>query len=403
MREDAGLRRLWDALPAARLVGGAVRDLLASRPLADLDLATPDPPETVQRVLAAAGIRTVPTGLAHGTVTAVVDGRPFEITTLRRDVATDGRHAETEWTADWRCDAARRDFTFNAMSLDRAGGLHDFFGGAADLRAGRVRFVGEAATRIREDHLRILRFFRFFARYGHGEPDPEALAAIREHAPLLARLSPERVWSELKRLLASEAPGAAVDLMAELGVLEVLLPADAEPDRLRAMLTMGAPHDPLLRLAALTYGQEAKPLVSGLRMSGDEARRFKGWLNLACPHPGDDDDEIRRHLAAEPADILRGCTFLAEAEQSLAEAHGRGTADHEGWARLREALARIPRRVFPLAGRDVVAAGVPPGRAVGEALEKIRAWWLAGGAVASRDACLARLADPSAFPPTPRG
>ncbi len=176
---DSGVQRLFAILPTARLVGGCVRDTLAGRPVADIDLATPLPPEDAAQTLTAAGIRVIPTGLAHGTVTALIDGRPYEITTLRRDLVTDGRHAEVAWTGDWREDAARRDFTMNAMSLAPDGTLHDYFGGAADLAAGRVRFVGDAATRVAEDYLRILRFFRFQARYGTGDPDPAAMAAVR--------------------------------------------------------------------------------------------------------------------------------------------------------------------------------------------------------------------------------
>ncbi len=394
---DASLDRLWDALPQARLVGGAVRDLLAGRTVADLDLATPEPPDTVQRVLADAGIRTVPTGLAHGTVTAIVDHRPFEITTLRRDVRTDGRHAETEWTADWREDAARRDFTINAMSLDRAGTLHDFFGGAADLRAGRVRFVGDAAARIAEDHLRILRFFRFLARYGTGAPDAAALDAIGRGAGLLARLSPERVWSELRRLLEAPDPGVAITTMAALGVLAVLLPDGADPDRLARLLDAGAPPDPLLRLAALMEG-EASTLATRLRLSGEEARVLAAFRAAPRPHPAAGEDERRRLLADTPAAILIGRAWLAEADTPR---------DRAAWAALRAALAATGRPVFPLAGRDVVAAGLPPGPAVGETLAKLRAWWLAQGATASRDDCLASLrallANPPAFPPTPHG
>ncbi len=159
------LARLFAALPQARLVGGCVRDALAGYPVADFDLATPDPPDAVMAALKTAGLRAIPTGLDHGTVTAVVDGRGFEVTTLRRDVATDGRHAQVAWTADWQEDAARRDFTINAMSMAANGTLYDYFGGQADLAAGRVRFVGDAAARVAEDYLRILRFFRFQARY----------------------------------------------------------------------------------------------------------------------------------------------------------------------------------------------------------------------------------------------
>ncbi len=186
LREPA-VAAVLAALPRARLVGGAVRDALAGLPVADLDLATPDPPASVIDTLSRAGIRVVPTGIAHGTVTAIADGRPIEITTLRRDVATDGRHATVAFTDDWHEDAARRDFTINAMSMTPAGEVEDWFGGREDLAAGRVRFVGEASRRLAEDYLRALRFFRFHARYGSGAPDEEAVTAIAAAVPGLAR------------------------------------------------------------------------------------------------------------------------------------------------------------------------------------------------------------------------
>lgn len=176
-------------------MGGVVRDLMMGRSVADVDLATPEPPEQVLATLKQAGIKAIPTGLAHGTVTAVIESAPYEITTLRRDVETDGRHAVVVWTADWREDAARRDFTMNAMSRGRDGVLHDYFGGQQDLAQGLVRFVGNAATRIAEDALRILRFFRFQARYGRGQPDAEAIEAVTAQAGLLRGLSVERIWS----------------------------------------------------------------------------------------------------------------------------------------------------------------------------------------------------------------
>ncbi|WP_408870062.1 CCA tRNA nucleotidyltransferase, partial [Elioraea sp.] len=238
-----------DALPRARLVGGAVRDAIAGLPLADIDLATPDAPEAVMAALAAGGTKVVPTGLAHGTVTAVADGRPIEITTLRRDVATDGRHAVVAFTDDWHEDAARRDFTINAMSMTRAGVVEDWFGGRGDLAAGRVRFVGDPGRRIAEDYLRALRFFRFQARYGQGEADAAALAAIGDAVPGLARLSMERVWSELKRILAAPDPTGALALMAATGVLAAVLPEATGRVALAGLVAAGAPADPLLRLA----------------------------------------------------------------------------------------------------------------------------------------------------------
>ena len=393
---DPALRAVLRALPGARLVGGCVRDALAGRPVADIDLATPEPPDEVMRRLRDAGLRAVPTGLAHGTVTAVSDHRGFEVTTLRRDVETDGRHAVVAWTGDWREDAARRDFTFNAMSLTPDGAVYDYFGGADDLRAGRVRFVGDAAARIAEDYLRALRFFRFHARYGHGAPDPAALDAIRAGVPGLTRLSAERVWSELKRILATPDPRGAVSLMAELGVLPAVLPEGADPARLAALVAAGAPAEPLLRLAALLAGDPAA-LAERLRLSAAEHDRLLALCPAAAsdaadvpqgapqsaplgvPAPDWDDDALRRALAQAPAEVLADRTWLAG---------GWGPA----WDALRARLAALPRPRFPLEGRDAVALGVAPGPRVGELLRAVRAWWMAGGCTASAAACRAELA-----------
>ena len=223
----ADTRAVLEALMAdgkpARLVGGCVRDALAGRPVTDVDIATPETPPRVIDLLRAAGLKAVPTGVEHGTVTAVVRGKPFEVTTLRRDVTTDGRHAVVAFTDDWTEDAARRDFTMNALSADPDGRVHDPFDGVADLAAGRVRFVGEARARIREDVLRILRFFRFHAHYGKGAPDADGLAACRELAPLLPRLSAERVATELLKLLKAPDAAATVRMMREAGILAPIL------------------------------------------------------------------------------------------------------------------------------------------------------------------------------------
>ncbi|MFT9014691.1 MAG: CCA tRNA nucleotidyltransferase, partial [Acetobacter sp.] len=269
-----GLERLWTVLPQARLVGGAVRDLLLRMPVADVDMAVPQPPDDVMAVLRAAGLRVEATGLAHGTVTAVLDGTPYEITTLRRDVLTDGRHAVVRWTDDWREDAARRDFTINAMTLDRHGLLHDYFGGQADLNRGRVRFVGDATLRITEDALRILRFFRFQGRYGHGQPDGEAVGAIASSTALLRGLSVERVWSELRRILAGPNVAAVVALMAQTGVLAELLPEGVEQGRFERLLGLGAPCSALLRLAALA--RQPLEVARRLRLSRADTAYLRG-------------------------------------------------------------------------------------------------------------------------------
>jgi poly(A) polymerase len=363
---DPALGKVWDALPQARVVGGAVRDVLAGRPVADIDFATPDPPETVIKALTRAGVKAVPTGLAHGTVTAVVDGRGFEVTTLRRDVETDGRHAVVTFTADWRQDASRRDFTINAMSMARDGTVFDYFEGAADLRAGRIRFVGDPATRIAEDFLRVLRFFRFYARFGQEPPDSDTLDALHAAIPGLARLSIERVWHELRRILAAPDPSEAVELMRRLGIWAAVL-----PEALAASGLADLPADPVLRLAAMLTG-DPMVLATRLKMSNEDRDRLVRLI--ATPQPAGSDAALRRLLADHaPADLI-----------------DRAWLDGDADVRLR--LTKMPRPVFPLEGRHVVALGVPAGPAVGALLRDVRQWWLDGGCVADRAACLAELA-----------
>lgn len=371
------LASVMAALPTARVVGGAVRDTLAERPVTDIDLATPWPPARVIQALANSGIRAVPTGLDHGTVTAIADGRGFEVTTLRRDVATDGRHARVAFTDDWQADAARRDFTINAMSMTRHGAVFDYFGGIGDLHAGRIRFVGDPATRIAEDYLRILRFFRFFARYATGPAEPAALAAIRAGVPGLAALSAERVWSELERILSAPDPRAAISLMAQLGVLGAVIPEGTDPARLERLIAARAPADRLLRLAALLTGDPAA-FAARLKLSAADRDRLLALRAGPVADPAQDDTALRRLLAdTEPA-MLIDRSWLAG-----------GAAP--GWQALRARLAALPRPVFPLAGRDVLALGVPEGPRVGVMLRAVRAWWLDGGCTATAEACRAEL------------
>jgi poly(A) polymerase/tRNA nucleotidyltransferase (CCA-adding enzyme) len=371
-----GVELLWDALPEARAVGGAVRDSLLSRAYADVDFAVPLAPDDVMARLKQSGIKCVPTGVAHGTVTAVVGGKGFEITTLRRDEETDGRHAVVAFTDDWRVDASRRDFTINAMSVSRDGTLFDYFGGRDDLAAGWVRFVGEPARRITEDFLRILRFFRFQARYGQGAPDADAIEAITALRDGILQLSAERVWSEIKLILLADDPRASMALMRDTGVLNLILPG-AVLERLDALVARGAPADPLLRVAALA-AEDAGELAARLRLSGDE---LAGLLALQRPNrlrPDATAADLRRALAVEDRPHLIARTWLAQ-------------DDTPGWDELRDRIAALPRPVFPLQGRDVAAAGFPPGPRIGQILAEIHGWWMAGGCVADAEACRARI------------
>ncbi len=374
---DPALEAVLAVLPEARLVGGAVRDAVAGLPVADVDLATPRRPEEVVAALKAAGLKSSPTGIDHGTVTAIAQHRGFEVTTLRRDIATDGRRAEVAFTADWRADAARRDFTINAMSMTPRGEVFDYFGGVADLRGGRVRFVGDPATRIAEDYLRILRFFRFWARYGRDEPDAAALEAIAAAMPGLDRLSTERVWSEVKRILGAPDPRATVTLMQRLGVLRVVLPEGADPARLAALVAAGAPPDPLLRLAALLAG-DPLALAERLRLSAGERDRLAALLAAPALSSDADAATLRRALADVPREVLIGRAWLA------------------GSGALAARLAAMPMPEFPLRGRDLRLAGVPPGPEIGARLRELRAWWLESGCTGDVRAELARRLRPSA-------
>jgi poly(A) polymerase len=321
----------------ARFVGGCVRDALRGEAPADLDLATPLPPAQVAAALEAAGLKAVPTGIAHGTVTAVARGRTFEITTLRRDVATDGRHATVEFTDDWRADAARRDFTINAMSLAPDGAVYDYFGGREDLASGRVRFVGDAATRIREDVLRCLRFFRFHARYASGEPDADGLAACRELAPLLPGLSAERVAAELFRLLEGPRAAATLALMREAGALAHWLPeadAGAPLARLEALVAAtGSAPSAVRALALLLPRESVRAVAARLKLSNDVSDRLE---RLAHPPVAVDPaagPPARRALLYRLGDDPADAVLLAWAR----------AASDAGFAGLRDAARRRGR------------------------------------------------------------
>lgn len=380
---DPAAAAVLDALEAAggpgcaQFVGGCVRNAIMGCPVADIDLATVLEPAQVTSALQAAGLKAVPTGLEHGTVTAVSGGRGFEITTLRRDVETDGRRAVVAFTRDWAEDAARRDFTLNAVYADREGRVFDPTGeGLAAARAGRITFVGEADQRIREDCLRILRYFRFLARYGRGVPDAAALAACAARADSLATLPAERVLKELLSLLAADDPRPAVRLMASTGVLSRVLPDAGDLSRLDGLCEVeaaeGAGPDPLLRLGALFPATPAEVAreAERLRMSGAQRDR----LIAAAGREPDLDSwmsprQLRRALHILGAAVVQDRVRVAWARAP----HGPASAD---WRRLLSEAATWSPRSIGVSGADVVAAGAPPGPRVGAILRELEAWWM---------------------------
>jgi len=389
----------------ARFVGGCVRDALLGRQVRDVDIATHEPPERVMNLLARAGIKAIPTGIKHGTVTAVIGARHFEITTLRRDVETYGRHAKVEYTNDWQADAARRDFTMNALFCGADGTIYDPFGGLADLRAQRVRFVGDPEARIREDVLRLLRFFRFHAHYGKPPPDAAALAACRSLAQLLPTLSGERISGELLRLLTAPKVADVIDLMDETGVLAQFLPEAMRNDHLRALVAIeaSAPRDlvpradPLRRLAALLDGSEASALAVATRLRFSNAER-DGLIGLAGdPEPSPELDEpARRRLVYRLGQArYRDRALIAWAAVIAAGATTDPQAA-EAWIAVLKSGAEWTAPRFPLKGRDAVKLGVPPGPAVGRLMATLEDWWIAGDFQANRETCMAKLRELSA-------
>lgn len=371
-QRSGDMRRLLATLGAAdgdtRFVGGCVRDTLLGIPVADVDLATRLLPEEVMRRLKEAGIKAVPTGLAHGTVTAVIRGKPVEVTTLRRDVSTDGRRATVAFTDDWREDAGRRDFTINALNADpESGEIFDYFGGLDDLEARRVRFIGDALTRIAEDHLRILRFFRFHARFGEGEPDPEGLDACTRRANDLMALSRERIAGELLRLLALPDPAPTLRIMVERGILAPVLPEidRSGVDRLAALpareRSAEVPADGVRRFAALLPpGQLAVDLAARLRLSNAQRAR------LECIERGEPDNALPpRQLA-----------YRIGAECAVDRLLLDDRFDAEEAADRIASLASWQRPDLPVRGGDLVTAGVTAGPDVARLLRRIEERWI---------------------------
>ena len=354
----------------ARFVGGCVRNALLREPVADVDIATTLTPDRTMAALEAAGLKFAPTGVEHGTVTAISGRRGFEVTTLRRDVATDGRRAVVAFTTDWAEDAARRDFRLNALYADRTGEVFDPTGqGVEDCRAGRIVFVGEPEARIREDYLRILRFFRFHAWYGRSTPDAAGLAACADLKAGIGQLSAERISAELMKLLAAPDPVGAVRLMNETGVLEEALPFELDLPLFEAMV--GLSQDPALRLSALLAAdwEMVEAAAAKLRLSN----ALRDRLLAALP----DFVEVRLGMDPHPARVaiyrLGRKVFIDRVMRAWAAEPGRYAG---AWPLLDLAEAWTPPR-FPIGGAELRQAGLEPGPRLGQVLRDLQDWWMA--------------------------
>ena len=373
-------RAVMDALKAdggeARFVGGVVRNALMHRDVTDVDIATPLWPDDVTRLLQDAGLGAVPTGIEHGTVTAIANGKPFEITTLRRDVTTDGRRATVAFTTDWKEDASRRDFTINALYASADGEVFDYFGGLADLEASRVRFVGDPVTRIREDYLRILRLFRFHAWYGSGDIDSDALRAAAAEKGGLVKLSGERIQKELVRLLDAESPVPVLRAMAATGILTEILPGALNLARFEKLIEIDRTSffaaDALLRLAALLPNdpQVADAIADRLRLSNADRDRL---VDLASTN-----EKIVSYLSIRE---VRKLLYRLGPERFRDRVRLRWAEDPKDsnaiqWRALLAMADAWQRPVFPLSGKDVMAAGVVQGPLIGRILGEVEEWWI---------------------------
>ncbi len=361
-----------------RAVGGSVRNTLMGIEVSDVDIATPALPEEVMEVCQLAGLIVHPTGLAHGTVTVVSGHVPYEVTTLRQDVETHGRHATVAFTRDWRADASRRDFTMNALYCDRHGVLDDPLGGLADLIARRVRFIGSARDRIREDYLRILRFFRFFAAYGEGPIDTDGLTAAAAERNGLSGLSAERIRVELLKLLIARRAHEALCLMSENGIAQLVLGRDPELDRFEKLTKleklMGSGPDPILRLAAVAACDvsSATELAGRLKLSNAERKELILISGSSTEQFVADPKEGQAWLYRLGESSYRDVCLSAWSRSPI-------DVDNADWRLAFSLPDRWQAPTMPFKGSDIVSLGVPAGPAVGDVLLKFESWWIEAG------------------------
>lgn len=389
--QTEGLKEVFGSIQSAggeaRIVGGAVRNALLGEPVHEIDLATTLTPEQVMVAAEAAGLTAHPTGIDHGTVTIVSKNNAFEVTTLRRDMETHGRHATVAFTDDWQADAARRDFTMNALYASADGEILDPLGGASDLFSRIIRFSGDPETRIREDYLRILRFFRFYAQYGDGDPDASGLAACARLKDGLARLSRERVGQELRKLLLATGASRAAHVMNATGVSQALFEQDMDVGMLERLAKIDTANasapDYALRLAAV-LSMSAGELGESLRLSNAEVRAIMALREAMPPSPGLRDNERKVVLYQTGAE-----TFLRAVR--LGWAMSDAAADDAGWWELLKLPDEWLVPSLPVTGVDLIEAGLEPGPELGAVLRRLEDWWSATGFTATREELLARL------------
>ena len=397
--DDEKVRRIFDVFDGAgeetRAVGGALRNALLGVPVSDVDFATTATPQVTMDRAKAAGLRPIPTGFEHGTVTVIVEGQPFEITSLREDVETDGRRAKVRFGRDFKQDALRRDFTINALSCNRDGHIFDYADGLADIAARKVRFIGDAQQRVREDYLRILRFFRFHAAYGEGALDAQAFHACVIERAGMHNLSRERIRAELLKLLGARNCAPTIATMCGAGLLLPVLAGVAMPARLARVIEIeharGTKADPMLRLIALCVlvREDAERLREELRLSNAQAQRAQAAAQAletlhGCMAPPQAQD-LRALLYQHGAQSIRDALTLAQAEA--------GVPAHEAdWAKADALLATTPKPQLPFSGADLLARGVTPGRGMGATLKAVERLWIAAD-FPSDAATLAHLLD----------
>lgn len=352
---------------SCRFVGGCVRDALLGQISDDLDVCTDLRPEKVLETLTNADIKVIPTGLKHGTVTAFIGKRKFEITTLRNDIKNYGRHADVSFTTNWRDDAARRDFTINAMSVDGSGNVHDFFSGKEDLASGIVRFIGNADERIEEDRLRVLRFFRFYSLYGKGNPDKKAIEACRKSAQNLSLLSAERISKELLLLLGHTNPLKSLSLMQETGVLDALLGYEISLGQLEGLLSLQVFSEPINRLGAILEGKQdrANQIANELRLSARQKKRLISMCDASVA--------VELSIHQQKKRIFETGKQVFKDQVLLSWARSPNTIEFQDFLDVAD-IWNIPG--FPISGQDLLSRGMDAGPEVGTELKRLQLIWI---------------------------